>query len=274
MFNFEEILQGLVNFAYAQPIIITALFTGLIGFFYYLGWIINANYWQYQNSTKETHIYRGFIFLSVSVFFPGILILFLIYLVDKNGEITSFFQNISIILYLIILLIIVLLMNYLDTKMFYKIRKFIESNWIMESFLLGLLRALFFLMNYGIVVSVENYSSKYFILLITVWLDIWILSQWARISTLPGQAAEAEIELRNGNEKIKVRLIEFVEKGLFLKVQEIKKDEEKVFAIPTSQIEKMELLTKKPPIEKIIPMIPEKIKNDDVKTKQQNNQKT
>jgi len=62
-------------------------------------------------------------------------------------------------------------------------------------------------------------------------------------SQLIHNSYEVEIILKSEKTKLKVRLIEFIEKGFLLKVQLMEKETEKVFAIP---LERIEMLTKKP----------------------------
>ena len=246
MFNFEQMLSDFAKYAYEQPVIITAIFAALVGLFYYLGWIINSNNWQYQNSTREGHIYRGFFFISSHFFLPAVVIIALISLLGIESSLIGFFKFIPILIhYGLLVVIFIFLFENLDSRIYNEIRKF-ETRPLIKSLLVnsGGLNYIFILLNIAIVVSLEKISENVLLLLILVWLDIWILARWARLSSLYHQSAEAKLKLI-GNSEMDVRLIEFIEKGSLLKVQLIEKETEKVFAIPLERIEKIELLTKK-----------------------------
>jgi hypothetical protein len=247
MLGLEGFLEEFSNYAFEQPVILTALVAGFIGLLYYLGWIINSNDWQYLNTKKEGQIYRGFMFLSSNFFLPSIALLGLIYLLNWEYIFSNFFRQINILTYFIILIVIfIFFFEKLDNIIFNEIRKF-KTRPLVKAVAIntGGLNYIFILLNLAIIVSIDKYYSKLVLFLILIWLDIWILAKWARLSSLYHQAAEAVIQLTN-NEKFEVRLIEFIEDGKFIKVQKKDKKSNNVIAIPINNIEKIELLTYKP----------------------------
>ena len=247
MFGIENNIEELINFLIEQPVIITAIIAGLVGLFYYLGWIINSNDWQYCNTRKEGQIYRGFMFVSSNFFLPTIVFLGLIFLLNWERDLVDLFNKIHILIYLILLVIIfIFLFEKLDSIIFNEIRKFKTKPLAKVTAINSAgLNYIFIILNLAIISSLNNYHDKFLLSFILIWLDIWILAKWARLSSLYHQAAEAVIYLSN-NETFEVRLIEFIEDGKFLKVQKKEGESINVLSIPVHNIEKIELLTYKP----------------------------
>lgn len=239
MFNLEPAMMDALSYLIVNPTLLSLFIGVLVGLCYYFGSIINANNWQYNNAERFGHIYRGFDFMVKYIFFPIIII----YLVDSYWfDVSSYLLEVSITIYFIVLILLWRLLIILDVLVYNNLINFkdpLYSNIIILIAHTGDLKYALFLSNYGILISTNNIV----LILTMVIFDFIIISQFARLSNLNHQGAEAKIEVPNLaiNE---VRLIEFIEKGSFLKVQN--KDTRQVFVIPTSKIEYLELIEKKP----------------------------
>ncbi len=245
MFGIEKAIEEVIVFGLKQPLIITAIATGLFGFFYYLGWIINANNWQYLNTRKEGQLYRGFMFLSSTFFLPATVFIGVIYLLNWEKSLIEHICQIHILWYFIGLISILIIFNRIDKMIQNEIRKF-EIKPIIKYSLVqgGGLNYIFIFLNFSILVYLNSYYDRLLLAFVLLWLDVLILTKWARLSSLYNQAAEAIIHLKN-NDLLEVRLIEFIENGKFLKVQKKDKRNVDVLMLPISTIEKINLLTNK-----------------------------
>ncbi len=239
MSGFEPIIkEALINLI-KNPTLLSIFIATLIGLFYYFGSIINANNWQYNNLQKQLHIYHGFQFMVQFVFFPIIII----YVIDSFFDIVSFLQKVPLIAYFILIIILYLILLKLDSWIYGKLRDF--DNPIYPNLGVGVARAadlkyILYLSNYGILILTKDSV----LILAMILFDFLIISELARLSNLNQQGAKADIKLLDSNEVKTVRLIEFVEKGTFLKVQE--KETKDALAIPTSRIEFLKLIDETP----------------------------
>lgn len=242
MIDLELPMLLFVKYSIENPVLIPTIIASLVGLFYYFGWIVNANNWQYQNSSKQSHIYRGFWFVTNFIFIPAVVIIGLVYLFDKNGAITNILAKIPLWIYFALIVVVLIVLEKLDNWIHNKLANFEDlalASLGVRISRIGDLKWLFFISNY----IVFSLTGNLVLILILLWLDFLILSKWARVSTLLNQGAKGIIKIKGKKQK-KVRLIEFVENGLFLKIHD--ETTKKVFAIPTSEIENMELIDEQP----------------------------
>lgn len=235
MSGLEPIINvALVNLINNPPLL--SIFIGtLIGLFYYFGSIINANNWQYNNVEKHGNIFHGFYFMTFFVFFPIIIL----YVINLFFDVASFLQKFPLWFYFLILIVLLSCLELLDKWIYTKLRNFDDPTypalgvWFARS---GEWKYLFYLLNYGILVMTKD-SVLIFAMIV---FDFLIITKFARLSNLNHQGAKAEIKTIDSNELKTVRLIEFIEKGTFLKVQD--QETKKGIAIPTSRIEYLNLI--------------------------------
>ncbi len=241
MIDLNTIISKIYVFLIDEPILISTFVALFVGIIYFFGWIVNANNWQYQNSDRQGHMYKGLFFIVTFLIFPIFVIFGIVYLLEIFGlGVTFFMSKIPLWIYLLIIIVLLFALEKLDDWIKKKLSNFEDVMYHLGVGFskVGDIKYLFYLSNYGIFVSSEVTPT---LILITLVLDIMILIKWARLSTLNQQGAEAIITLNKG-ENLRVRLIEFVEKGGFLKIQD--KKSKKVYAIPTLRIEKIELISK------------------------------
>lgn len=215
MSGLEPIMkETFVNLIYNPPLL--SIFIGiLIGLFYYFGSIININNWQYNNLEKHRHILHGVDFMTFYVFFP-IIILFVI---NLFFEIASFLQEFPLLLYFLTIIALFIFLMRLDNWIYTKLRNFGDP--IYPAIGVGLARSgdlkyLLYLSNYGILILIKDSV----LILAMIVFDFLIMTKFARLSNLNQQGAKAEVKTIDSKEIKTFRLIEFVEKGAFLKVQD------------------------------------------------------
>lgn len=239
----DSIESVAVYFA-SEPLLITAGITLLVGMFYYFGWIIAANNWQYQTIREGRHayIYKGFQFLTSYLLLPAVIIGALLHYWDWAA---AWLASWPFWAYIASILILYLLLSWLDTWIYRQHAQF--KNPIFAIFgvkiaSLGELKWIFYLINFGFLLS----NPAGWAVVIVVWLDLFLLTKWARVISLHEQGARAMIKMEGRKQPIEARLIEFVADNTFLKVQEKQDGQVKVVALPVSKIDHIEMVTEKP----------------------------
>lgn len=239
MFNLEPAVMDALSHMIANPTLLSLFIGVLVGLCYYFGSIINANNWQYNNAERFGQIYRGFDFIVMYIFFPIIII----YVIDSYlFDVGSLLQKVPLYLYFTLIIVLWFSLIVLDGLIYNKLRNFDDvfiSNIGVRFARIGEWKYVLFLSNYGILIL----TTDVVLILTMAIFDFIIISKLARLSNLNHQGAKAKIKVPNLDMGI-VRLIEFIEKGSFLKVQD--KDTKHAFVIPTSRIEYLELIEDKP----------------------------
>ncbi len=250
----EELISGLVSYLISQPAILTVTISLFIGVFYFIGSIIGSNNWQYKNSSKESKIFLGFMFISELIFIPSFLLWLFLNLISIWINVESYLSLIPSFVYLIGLFVYFFLIEKESRAMSKRITNF-ESTHSIKSLIItrfGDLRYLFILANYGLVI---NYQPINIIFLLI--FNLLIVCLWAHLSTLHYQTATGYIKT-SSKKNLEVRFIEFLERGSFLKVQEKKTKD--VIVIPTSEIKIIKLIDKKPNLKTFIEQKIDRIK--------------
>lgn len=237
-------------FAVANPVIIPTMITALVALFWYFGWIYTQNNWQYQNMKNDriSSIYQGFQFLSVFVLLP-LLILWVVLLVLPSDLVigfTGWLGSWHIGMYFLIIFLLQVILSKLDNWMIKLTADFQNpSVYHLPGRIarFGDLKYIFWLVNYGLILT----NPPIWAVFAMLWLDLLVLSKWARLMSLHNQGAIAEISFTNAKQKaIKGRLIEFVGSEKFLKIQIENKEKLDVRAIHIDQIKELKLIQVKP----------------------------
>jgi len=233
--------ESIPSFITLQPVLATTILALIGGVAYLFGWIRSANDWQYQNNVKYGYLYHGFHFLMEFIVIPLPIFFFILFLLENSGlHITIFLTTFYAWVYLIILLILYLGLQKLDRYIMDKISHFEDPRKVFIGIFLAIsgdVKYVIFLANYGLLLTTQDIFWKILLLL----MDLLLLMKLARLSNLQNQGAEAIIVKRD--KSMRVRLIEFVGKVNFLKVQEV--ETKKVLVIPVKEISSMELMEKK-----------------------------
>src|SRR3989338_6365201 len=115
MLNLDEIIIRLGVYYIGEPLLIPSTLAIVIAIFYFFGWIINANNWQYQDSDRQSHILHGFFFAVNFIFFPLLAIIGLIYLAEKSGlQISNWLAEVPVWVSLLVIVLILIALEKLD----------------------------------------------------------------------------------------------------------------------------------------------------------------
>ena len=234
-----------------KPQVLTLAIAILIGLSYYFGNLLSLNNWQSNNLTKQSYLFIGIGFLAGYVVFP-LLLYYFIFHFFYNSDIFSFLLLSGLFFSLVLM----------DKVLYHNIRiiadnfvNFKENNGkirfghsyyeMFDNKVLNVIGNIYgglftniiilFLLN----VLIYNITKNSILIIGMIWLDFLILTKTAILSNLNYQGSIAEIKFIGSDDSKTFRLIEFIEKGNFLKVQD--KETKKVLVIPTSRIEAIHL---------------------------------
>lgn len=219
-------VRSLVEYLANNPQLLT-LFTGIfLGLCYYLGDLIHTNNWQYNDLTKQKYFFVGFGFITDYIVVPA-AILYIIYALKNNS------LNPSTMVYFGSLMVLNSMIRKDILRIGGEIVKFNKNKIKAHPVLL------FCYIIFAVIFTLLMGTSDIILLIGTLILNLSIVTKVAVLSSLHYQSIIAEIKFIGSSEPKKYRLIEFIEKGTFIKVQDTNQDYEHVttYTIPTSRIE-------------------------------------
>src|SRR5574341_344154 len=226
MNDIELMARSTLDYLVTNPQLLTIIIGIFLGLCYYLGDLIQANNWQYNDLPKQKHFFVGVGFITNYIFIP-VTIFYILYAL-KNNSLSP-----STMVYFGSLVVLNSLINKDILRIGGDIVKF-NNNRIKAHPVL-----LFCYIIVAIIFTLFIGTSDLILLIGTLILDLLIVTRMAILSSLHHQSTIAEIKFIGSSEPKKYRLIEFIEKGAFIKVQGINQDyeHETVLTIPVSRIE-------------------------------------
>lgn len=84
MNNIELMVRSLVEYLANNPQLLTIFIGIFLGLCYYLGDLIQANNWQYNDQPKQKYFFIGFGFITDYIFVPA-TILYIFYALKNNS---------------------------------------------------------------------------------------------------------------------------------------------------------------------------------------------
>lgn len=245
MLNLDPVVNQFVVYLIQQPILIPSITAFVVGMLYFFGWIVNANTWQYQNSGRQSHIYRGFDFFF-GLILPTFLIYGLVFVLENtfNVRIVAILNTIPSWIYPLVLFVFLMflerLMGWTEKKIVNLENPVLAKLGVAVS-KFGDFKYIYILSNLGFFLS--SASSSSIMTAFVLFIDFVILLRWARLSNLDFLRGLSIISMNGSKQKITARIVEFVENGKFLKVQE--KETKTVMFLPTSEIGRIETMAEK-----------------------------
>ncbi len=254
-----ELFNHALDQVLANPVLLVTALTGFVGVLYYFGSIMTANSWQYQNMKegRNAKIYQGLHFLTSFVLLPALIVG---WVVTIWPWLQGVLQSGAPWMYVLLLIALYMVLEGLDKRMRAAAASFADGSFILFGAKIanfGDFKHIFWLANIGMLMI----NPPAWAIVALLWLDVLVLSKWARLVTLHQQGAVVKIKLRNRKNKFVARLIEFVGDDRFLKLQlkNPRKGQGSVQAIATGEIEFIELVQDQPSITPVADYVLRKI---------------